>query len=150
MSLSSTQDIIAELRAGRMVILVDEEDRENEGDLVLAAEFATPEKINFLVRQACGLVCLSLEAEQVDRLGLPLMVPHNESQRKTAFNHTFDLMTGRDGRIQGIELLDGSVRNFLTDRRNLFCRGSDLRTEFPKALYLRHDFRGSEPRQNPT
>ncbi|MEY3696044.1 MAG: hypothetical protein RL083_1869, partial [Pseudomonadota bacterium] len=57
MSLSSTQDIIAEFRAGRMVILVDEEDRENEGDLVLAADFVTPEAINFMARFGRGLIC---------------------------------------------------------------------------------------------
>jgi len=56
------------LKRGEMVILIDGEDRENEGDLVLAAQFATADKINFLIRQACGLVCLSLESEQVDRL----------------------------------------------------------------------------------
>ena len=60
MSISSTQEIIAELRAGRMVILVDEEDRENEGDLVLAAEFVTPEAINFMAKYRRGLVCLTL------------------------------------------------------------------------------------------
>ncbi len=85
---------ISALKRGEMVILVDSEDRENEGDLILAAEFATPEKINFLIRNACGLVCLSLEADQVDRLGLPLMVPHNESPRKTAFTVSIEAATG--------------------------------------------------------
>ena len=60
MSISTTQEIVAELRAGRMVILVDEEDRENEGDLVLAAEFVTPEAINFMARYGRGLICLTL------------------------------------------------------------------------------------------
>jgi len=82
------------LKRGQMVILVDSEDRENEGDLILAAEFATPEKINFMIRNACGLVCLSLEAAQVDRLGLPLMVPNNESPRKTAFTISIEAATG--------------------------------------------------------
>ncbi|MBU6154952.1 MAG: 3,4-dihydroxy-2-butanone-4-phosphate synthase [Bdellovibrionales bacterium] len=85
---------VSALKRGEMVILVDSEDRENEGDLILAAEFATPEKINFMIRKACGLVCLSLEAEQVDRLGLPLMVPNNESPRKTAFTVSIEAATG--------------------------------------------------------
>ena len=74
MSISSTQEIVAELRAGRMVILVDEEDRENEGDLVLATDFVTPEAINFMVKHARGLVCLSLTQERCRQLSLPLMV----------------------------------------------------------------------------
>lgn len=82
------------LKRGEMVILVDSEDRENEGDLVLAAEFATPEKINFFIRQACGLVCLALEPDQVERLGLPLMVPENESPRKTAFTVSIEAAAG--------------------------------------------------------
>ncbi len=82
------------LKQGEMVILVDSEDRENEGDLVLAAEFATAEKINFLIRKACGLVCLALESEQVDRLGLPPMVPANESPRKTAFTVSVEAAHG--------------------------------------------------------
>lgn len=82
------------LRRGEFIILVDSEDRENEGDLVLAAQFATPEKVNFLIRQACGLVCLALEAEQVDRLGLPLMVSKNQSPRSTAFTVSIEAAHG--------------------------------------------------------
>jgi 3,4-dihydroxy 2-butanone 4-phosphate synthase/GTP cyclohydrolase II len=82
------------LKNGEMVILIDSEDRENEGDLVLAAEFSTPEKINFLIRQACGLVCLSLESEQVDRLGLPPMVLDNSSPRQTAFTVSIEAAQG--------------------------------------------------------
>lgn len=88
------ESAIAALKRGEMVILVDSEDRENEGDLVLAAEFATPEKINFFIRQACGLVCLALEPAQVERLGLPLMVPENESPRKTAFTVSIEAASG--------------------------------------------------------
>jgi 3,4-dihydroxy 2-butanone 4-phosphate synthase/GTP cyclohydrolase II len=73
MPLATTEEIVAELRAGRMVILVDEEDRENEGDLVLAADFVTPEAINFMVTHARGLVCLTLTEERCDQLDLPLM-----------------------------------------------------------------------------
>ncbi len=82
------------LKSGQMVILIDSEDRENEGDLVLAAEFCTPEKMNFLIREACGLVCLSLEAEQVDRLGLPPMVRDNNSPRQTAFTVSIEATHG--------------------------------------------------------
>ena len=85
---------IEALKRGDMVILVDSEDRENEGDLVLAAQFATAEKINFLIRQACGLVCLALEADQVDRLGLPPMVQDNGSPRKTAFTVSVEAARG--------------------------------------------------------
>jgi 3,4-dihydroxy 2-butanone 4-phosphate synthase/GTP cyclohydrolase II len=85
---------IEALKNGGMVILIDSEDRENEGDLVLAAQFATPEKVNFLIRQACGLVCLALEAEQVDRLGLPPMVSENGSPRKTAFTVSVEAAQG--------------------------------------------------------
>lgn len=88
------QAAIEALQKGEMVILVDSEDRENEGDLVLAAQFATSEKINFLIRKACGLVCLALEADQVDRLGLPPMVQDNQTERKTAFTVSIEAAHG--------------------------------------------------------
>ena len=88
------QQALEALKKGEMVILIDSEDRENEGDLVLAAQFATADKINFLVRQACGLVCLALEADQVDRLGLPPMVSENQTQRKTAFTISIEAAEG--------------------------------------------------------
>ena len=71
--LSSTQEIIAEMQAGRMIILVDEEDRENEGDLVLAADHVTPEAINFMAKHGRGLICLTLTRERCERLQLPPM-----------------------------------------------------------------------------
>src|SRR5262249_12518185 len=82
---ATIDEAAAEMRAGRMVILVDDEDRENEGDLTLAAEQATPEAINFMVRHARGLVCLALEAERCDALGLPQQSEDNTSQFGTAF-----------------------------------------------------------------
>ena len=85
---------IEALRAGRMVVMTDDEDRENEGDLVLAAEFATPEAVNFMVTHARGLVCLPLEAAQVDRLGLPMMVPVNRAPRTTAFTVSIEATEG--------------------------------------------------------
>jgi 3,4-dihydroxy 2-butanone 4-phosphate synthase/GTP cyclohydrolase II len=68
-----------------MVILVDDEDRENEGDLVLSAELVTPEAINFMATHARGLICLTLEAKRVDELGLPMMTSQNQSPHRTAF-----------------------------------------------------------------
>ncbi len=79
MTLAPITDIIADLKAGRMVVLVDEEDRENEGDLVLAAEYVTPEAINFMARHARGLICLTLTEERCRALELPPMVASNRS-----------------------------------------------------------------------
>src|SRR5690606_8830744 len=75
--ISPVTEIVAELRAGRLVILVDEEDRENEGDLVMAAEFVTPEAINFMDTHARGLVCLTLTEDRCRQLDLPLMASRN-------------------------------------------------------------------------
>jgi 3,4-dihydroxy 2-butanone 4-phosphate synthase/GTP cyclohydrolase II len=94
MSISSTEEIVAELRAGRMVILVDEEDRENEGDLVLAADFVTPEAINFMIRHARGLVCLTLSEEICDRLELPMMATKNGTSFGTNFTVSIEAAEG--------------------------------------------------------
>jgi len=94
MSISSTQEIVAELRAGRMVILVDEEDRENEGDLVLAAEFVTPEAINFMVKHARGLVCLTLTEERCHQLKLPMMTTSNGTSFGTNFTVSIEAAEG--------------------------------------------------------
>jgi 3,4-dihydroxy 2-butanone 4-phosphate synthase/GTP cyclohydrolase II len=94
MSLSSTKEIIAELRAGRMVILVDEEDRENEGDLVLAAEFVTPEAINFMAKHGRGLICLTLTEERCDQLNLPMMTTRNGTSYGTNFTVSIEAAEG--------------------------------------------------------
>jgi 3,4-dihydroxy 2-butanone 4-phosphate synthase/GTP cyclohydrolase II len=94
MSISSTEEIVAELRAGRMVILVDEEDRENEGDLVLAADYVTPESINFMVTHARGLVCLTLSEEICDRLELPMMTTRNGTSYGTNFTVSIEAAEG--------------------------------------------------------
>ncbi|VWB65241.1 3,4-dihydroxy-2-butanone 4-phosphate synthase [Burkholderia lata] len=94
MTLASTLDIIAELKAGRMVILVDEEDRENEGDLVIAAEFVTPEAINFMAKYGRGLVCLTLTQERCKQLHLPLMTYRNGTQYGTAFTVSIEAAEG--------------------------------------------------------
>lgn len=89
-------ELIEDIRQGKIVILVDDEDRENEGDLILAADHVTTEKINFMIREARGLVCLSLTAHQVEKLALPLMVGEesNLSPNKTAFTVSIEASTG--------------------------------------------------------
>jgi len=94
MSISPVKDIVADLRAGKMVILVDEEDRENEGDLVLAAEHVTPEAINFMVTHARGLVCLTLTEDRCRQLDLPLMVRDNKTPHNTAFTVSIEAAEG--------------------------------------------------------
>lgn len=94
MSISPIQDIVADMRAGKMVILVDEEDRENEGDLVLAAEHVTPEAINFMVTHARGLVCLTLTESRCRQLDLSLMVRNNKAQHSTAFTASIEAAEG--------------------------------------------------------
>ena len=94
MPISPTPQLVAELAAGRMVILVDEEDRENEGDLVLAAEHVTPEAINFMARFARGLICLTLTRERCEHLRLPPMAVRNGAQHGTAFTVSIEAATG--------------------------------------------------------
>ena len=94
MSIAPIPELVAELAAGRMVILVDEEDRENEGDLVLAADHVTPEAINFMARFARGLICLTLTRERCERLQLPPMAAKNGAQHGTAFTVSIEAATG--------------------------------------------------------
>ncbi len=94
MPISPVPELVAELAAGRMVILVDEEDRENEGDLVLAAEHVTPEAINFMARHARGLICLTLTRERCEHLQLPPMVARNGTRHGTAFTVSIEAATG--------------------------------------------------------
>src|SRR5438477_3548257 len=93
-SLSPVGDILAELRAGRMVIIMDDEDRENEGDLIMAAEYATPEAVAFMIRHTSGIICVPMEEQQLARLDLPQMVPVNSDQQRTAFTVSVDLRVG--------------------------------------------------------
>ncbi|MCU0764227.1 MAG: bifunctional 3,4-dihydroxy-2-butanone-4-phosphate synthase/GTP cyclohydrolase II [Hydrogenophaga sp.] len=92
--ISPVEDIVADMRAGRMVILIDEEDRENEGDLVLAADHVTPEAINFMARFGRGLICLTLTRERCERLNLPPMVPRNGTKMSTAFTVSIEAAEG--------------------------------------------------------
>ncbi len=94
MSISTTQEIITELRAGRMVVLVDEEDRENEGDLVLAAEFVTPEAINFMAKFGRGLICLTLTEERCEQLNLAMMTTRNGTSYGTNFTVSIEAAEG--------------------------------------------------------
>lgn len=93
-SFSTIEQAIAEIRAGRMIILLDDEDRENEGDLVIAAEFITPEAINFMTKYGRGLICLPMAGECIDQLGLPLMTTHNRSPYRTAFTVSIEAASG--------------------------------------------------------
>jgi 3,4-dihydroxy 2-butanone 4-phosphate synthase/GTP cyclohydrolase II len=93
-AISPLQDIIEDMRAGRMVILVDEEDRENEGDLVLAADHVTPEAINFMARFGRGLICLTLTRERCEHLNLPPMVARNGTVHSTAFTVSIEAAQG--------------------------------------------------------
>ncbi len=92
--ISPVEDIVADMRAGRMVILVDEEDRENEGDLILAADHVTPEAINFMARHARGLICLTLTRDLCERLHLPPMVARNNAKHSTAFTVSIEAAEG--------------------------------------------------------
>ncbi|HQS99485.1 MAG: 3,4-dihydroxy-2-butanone-4-phosphate synthase [Hydrogenophilales bacterium 16-64-46] len=106
MSLASTPEIIEELKAGRMVVLVDEEDRENEGDLVMAAEFATPDAINFMARYGRGLICLTLTDARCRQLGLKQMVSDNQTPHGTAFTVSIE---AAEGVTTGISAADRAV-----------------------------------------
>ncbi len=101
----SIEEAIEEIRAGRMLILVDDEDRENEGDIVLAAEDATPEAINFMAKYARGLICLAMTEERIQQLQLPMMVPNNKSPYETAFTVSIE---ARHGVTTGISAADRS------------------------------------------
>jgi len=94
MSLAGCEELIEELRAGRMIILADDEDRENEGDLVMAAEWVTPKAVNFMATHARGLICLALDEAQVSRLQLPLMVQDSNAKFKSAFTVSIEAAEG--------------------------------------------------------
>lgn len=102
-SFERVQKALEDIRAGRMVILVDDEDRENEGDLCMAADHATPETINFMARFGCGLICLTLTDDRVRELDLPMMVDENRSTRSTAFTISIE---ARHGVSTGISAAD--------------------------------------------
>ena len=98
---ATIEEAIQEIREGRMIVVCDDEDRENEGDLVMAAQFVTPEAINFMVREAGGWICLALTPERCDELGLELMTAKNESSMQTPFTVTIEAREGRHHRGLG-------------------------------------------------
>lgn len=91
---ATIEEALEEIRAGRMIVVTDDEDRENEGDLVMAAQFATPEAINFMAKEGRGLICLSLTAQRCDQLGLRLMTAKNEAPLETAFTVSIEAAEG--------------------------------------------------------
>ena len=93
-ALNSVEEIVADLRAGRMVIIMDDEDRENEGDLIMAAELATPEAVAFMIRHASGIICVPMEEDSLTHLDLPQMVASNSESQRTAFTVSVDLRAG--------------------------------------------------------
>ena len=106
MPLITIEQAIEDIRSGRMVILVDDEDRENEGDLCMAAEMVTPEAVNFMSKFGRGLICLAMSGEMIDRLGLPMMVDNNTSPFQTSFTVSIE---ARCGVTTGISAADRST-----------------------------------------
>ena len=101
--LSDVDELIEDARNGRMFILVDDDDRENEGDLVIPAQFATPEAVNFMARNGRGLICLAMTRQRLEQLGLSLMSPNNSSRHETAFTVSIE---AREGVTTGISAHD--------------------------------------------
>ncbi len=94
MAVNTIEEVIEDIRSGKMIILVDDEDRENEGDLCMAAQMVTPEAINFMAKYGRGLICLTLTPEQIEKLQLPMMVRDNQSPFETAFTVSIEARTG--------------------------------------------------------
>src|SRR5437868_13253708 len=112
---ATIEDALEDIAAGRMVVVVDDEDRENEGDLVMAAQFVTPDAINFMTRQAGGWICLALTPERCDELGLDLMAAKNESSHQTPFTVTIE---AREGVPTGISVHDQAKTNQVASDRS--------------------------------
>jgi 3,4-dihydroxy 2-butanone 4-phosphate synthase / GTP cyclohydrolase II len=117
MAMSPISEIIEDIRLGKMVILIDDEDRENEGDLILAADFVSPQSINFMAREARGLICLSMSGAQAEKLQLPLMVSDtdNLTPNKTAFTVSIEASSGV---TTGISAQDRARTIFVASRPN--------------------------------
>ena len=113
--IASTQEAIEEIRAGRMIILMDDEDRENEGDLCMAAEKVTPEAINFMAKLGRGLICMPMAEERIDALGLPMMVAKNTAPLGTAFTISFD---ARRGVTRGVSAEDRAATILTATRKD--------------------------------
>ena len=128
---ATVEEAVEEIRQGRQIVLVDDEDRENEGDLTMAAEKITPEAVNFMAKNGRGLVCLALTEERCDELALPLMTPVNTSNYGTAFYESID---ARRGTTTGISTADRAI-TILTaiDRGHAPDRSRAPGTRFPAA-----------------
>src|SRR5437016_5002041 len=105
-AVNSVEEILGELRAGRMVVILDDETRENEGDLIMAAEHATPEAMAFMIRHTSGIICVPMDEARLARLELPQMVPHNEDAYRTAFTVSVDF---RHDTTTGVSASDRAV-----------------------------------------
>ena len=103
--LDTVEQAVADIAAGKAVVVVDDEDRENEGDLIFAASKSTPELMAFTIRYSSGVICVPVTARTLDRLGIPLMTPHNREKMRTAYTVSVD---ARDGIATGISAADRS------------------------------------------
>ncbi len=101
--LDDVEDAIADIAAGKAVVVVDDEDRENEGDIIFAASKATPELMAFTIRHSSGVICVPMPADMLERLEIPLMTPHNKDKLRTAYTISVD---ARDGVSTGISAKD--------------------------------------------
>ena len=136
--LSPIEDVIEEARNGRMFILVDDEDRENEGDLVIPGQMATPDAINFMATHGRGLICLTLESQRCDELGLTMMSAHNGTRHETAFTVSIEAKTGVPTGISAPVMKDAS-----SEARNTTMPTHSAPT--PARADLPSQFRGSGP-----
>jgi len=114
---ASIQDAVAAMARGEIIVVVDDEDRENEGDLIMSAEAATPENITFFVRHTSGVICAPLTGERLDELEIPLMVHNNTESHRTAFTYSVDYVHGTSTGISAADrsatiraLIDPSTR----------------------------------------
>lgn len=133
MSLATVPEAIADFEAGKFVIVVDDEDRENEGDLVVAAQLITPEHISFMTRHGSGLVCMPVVATRLDELGIAPMVEHNTSRLGTAFSVSID---AKDATTTGASAHDraATIRKVLdpsAKASDFPCRGTRFRCVLP-------------------
>jgi 3,4-dihydroxy 2-butanone 4-phosphate synthase len=114
MTIARIEDAISAIASGKMVVVVDDQNRENEGDIVVAADAVTPETIAFMMTHARGLVCIAMEGERLDALDIPLMVPNNTESHKTAFTVSVDYL---EGTTTGISAADraATVRALVDD-----------------------------------
>ncbi|WP_200828854.1 3,4-dihydroxy-2-butanone-4-phosphate synthase [Caballeronia choica] len=106
MSIDQIEDALSAIRRGSLVVVVDDEDRENEGDLIMAAELATPEAVAFMVRWTSGVLCVALPGERLDALRIPMMVPRGNDSMQTAFTVTVDY---KHGTTMGISAADRAI-----------------------------------------